>query len=183
MTLVLVGTAANYTTDDLEDLIYKDIGDKWTLTGDLTKAKVFGTTVKADMVNRPNFNQPHWIWVKHRRTSAARNNSTANDFKSATLGSKGNITYQSTFEISIFNRRLIKPALTFPELGQMAREVERIIWEYPTNQTLPEIHGVQFFDNWIQESINEATNLGEGFAGTYRLVITIDALYTKGFTP
>ena len=180
----IVGTGSplqDLSASDYEDLIYKDIGDKWSLTTpaynvDLTKAKIFATTTKADMVNRPQrFLGPIWIWVQHQRSTSARTDT------GSTLGKTGYIAHESTYRIHIFLKRLTAPALTFPELGQIAREIERILYQYPQSNP-PEITGLQHFDNFIEESVSEVTNMGEGFGGVYRKICQVDAYYWKAST-
>lgn len=179
-TFGLVGTSplSDFTTDDLEDLIYKDIGIKWTLTGDLSQSNVFGTTIQSEMVNRPNQYRPAWIWIQHRRTESSRTTEAHQGFLGGSLGKTGYIAYSSTFYVRIFFKRLTA-SLTFPQLGQMAREVERILYQYPQSNP-EEIPGVRHFDNWIMENINEATtDLGEALRGWYQIICTIDAFYQK----
>lgn len=178
-TFGLVGTNpfTDFTSDDLEDLIYKHIGDNWSLTtpSDLTKAVVFNTTTKADMINRPfPFKQNYWLWVQFDRETASRTD------RGSTLSRTGYILHYSRFLIKLYGRRLTKPSLTFPELGQMQREVARILWQYPLVEN--DIPGVQHFDNWEARNVDETNELGGSMGGTYRKTCAIDAIYWKAST-
>jgi hypothetical protein len=177
----LVGSApfADFGTTDLEDHIYRYIGDKWSLADppypDLTKVKIFRTAVKADMINEPFRHQhPYWIWVQHLRTTASR---TA---RGSSMGATGYTEQQSTFIIHLFAFRM-KPTLTFPELGLMAQEVQKILFQYPQGSQFP-IPGILHFDNWVMENAREVNNLGESFAGVYEITCGIDAFYHKAST-
>ena len=181
MSYVLVGTNQDFTVNDLEDLIYRDLGNRWSLTtptfnDDLTKVKLFTTTVQADMINEARPNRPVWIWVQHRRTSAARTTQTP---QGSFMGQKGYILHQSTFSIHCYLRRLTARALTFPELGQISREIEKLLFEYVHSPSIP---GIQYFDNWTMENRGEVTNEGDLGGRLYHLECGIDAIYWKGWT-
>jgi hypothetical protein len=177
----LVGTSpfADFGTTELEDHIYRYIGDKWSLADppypDLIKVKIFRTTTKADMINEPfRGMRPYWIWVQHFRTEAARTQ------RGSSMGATGYTRHESTFRIHLFAYRL-KPALLFPELGLMAQEVQKILFQYPQGSTFP-IPGVLHFDNWVMENSREVNNMGESFAGVYEIICSIDAYYDKAST-
>ena len=68
--------------------------------------------------------------------------------------------------------------LTFPDLGILSREVERILYIY-TQHTIPGIH---HFDHFRMLPIVEAAALGGAwyaFAGTYLVSCQITAHYHK----
>jgi hypothetical protein len=75
----------------------------------------------------------------------------------------------------------MKSALTFPELGLMAQEVQKILFQYPQGSQFP-IPGVRHFDNWVMENVREVNNMGDSFAGVYENITTIDCFYHKAST-
>jgi hypothetical protein len=177
----LVGTSpfADFGTTELEDHIYHYLGNNWSITDpphpELTKVKIFRTATQADMTNEPGRGMhPYWIWVQHLRTTASRTD------RGSSMGSTGYTAHTSTFIVHLFAYRL-KSSLTFPELGLMAQEVQRILFQYPQGSQFP-IPGVLHFDNWVMENVREVNNMGDAFAGVYEIICTIDAFYHKAST-
>ena len=175
----LVGTSpfTDFGTTDLEDHIFRYLGNNWSITSpaDINKVSIFRTATQADMINEPFRGlRPHWIWVQHFRTIANRTD------RGSSMGSTGYIQHQSTFVIHLFAFRM-KSALTFPELGLMAQEVEKILFQYPQGSQFP-IPGVRHFDNWAMENVREVNNMGDAFAGTYEIICMIDCFYHKSST-
>jgi hypothetical protein len=156
--------------DDPEDLIYRYLGGNWAITEPthINKQSLFLTTDPAQMLNRPNpGNQPMWLWVQHFDLDSARN-----QFNS-TVGRNGLIGHFHTFSIHIFTRRLSQ-GLTFPDLGIIARELERLIYQY-TNQ----INGIQQFNTFRMLPMVESSDMGEAFTGMYRVTCQTQAKYEK----
>lgn len=178
-TFGIIGTDpfTDLTNDDYEDLIYRYIGNNWAITTptELNKVSMFRTATQADMINEPFRGlRPYWIWVQHIRTVASRSRGAP---AASTLGRAGHIGHQSTFAIHLFAFRM-KSTLTFPELGQISREVARILWQYPVGSQFP-IPGILHFDNFNMENIREVDNMGDAFAGVYEIITTWDAFYHK----
>lgn len=155
---------------DPEDLIYKYIGTNWSLTTPthINKTGLFQTTDPAQMVNRPSpGNRPVWLWVRHFDLDSARSNINSS------LGSNGLIGHFHTFNIELFTQRLTQ-GLTFPDLGQIAREVERLLYQYRTG-----INGIQQFNTFRMMPMVESSDMGEAWAGMYRVTCQTQAKYEK----
>ena len=156
--------------EDPEDLVYRYLGENWTITtpSHLTKLGLFQTETAASMVNRPDpGNRPVWIWVQHFDLDSSRN------LFGSTVGTHGLIQHNHTFNIHLMTTRLTQ-GLTFPDLGIISREVERLIYQYKT-----EITGIEQFNSFRMLPIMEATDMGESFAGTYRVTCQALAQYHK----
>lgn len=158
---------------DPEDLIYKYIGANWSITSPvhLTKQAIFLTTLSADMQNRPNVNHPIWIWVQHFDLDSGR------ILTGGTMGTRGLVQHNHTFNIHIFTRRFVQ-GLLFPDLGLIMREVERLIYQYQEGQ----IQYIQQFVSFRILPITEASDWGDSWTGIYRATCTATAQYQKRST-
>ncbi len=150
----IVGTdpVVNFSNKDLEDRILRYIADNWVLVEDvpnqipvdLTKDNLFdlNATNKPLAVNEPfKFDQNYWIWVEARRERASRSD------EGSTLGLTGWIKHVGVFWIHLYARRFERQ-LSFPELGILQEEVERILFQYTITRQVNKIPGVIQFDNW-----------------------------------
>ena len=159
---------------DPEDLVYTYLGTNWTITepSHLTKLALFQTEDPTAMLNRPTpGNRPVWLWVSHFDLDSSR------DLPGSTIGRTGLIKHNHTFNINLMTTRLTQ-ALTFPDLGILSREVERLLYQYQYN-TIP---GINHFDHFRMLPIIEATALGGAFysyAGTYIVTCQVTASYHK----
>ena len=160
--------------EDPEDLIYRYLGANWSITtpAHLNKMGIFLTTVTNDMVNRPNpGNRPIWLWVSHWDLDSGRN------LFGSTIGTRGLIQHNHTFNIHLFSTRLMQ-GLIFPDLGIIAREIERLLYQYQEGQ----ITQIQHFSSFRMLPIMEASDMGESFAGMYRVTCQTTAQYQKHST-
>jgi hypothetical protein len=159
---------------DPEDLIYTYLGTNWTITtpSHLTKLALFQTEDPAAMLNRPSpGNRPVWLWLQHMDLDSSR------DLPGSSIGRTGMIKHNHTFNINLMTSRVTQ-GLTFPDLGILSREVERLLYTY-VQHTIPGIHD---FDHFRMLPIIEATALGGAwysFAGTYIVACQIIAHYHK----
>jgi hypothetical protein len=156
---------------DPEDLIYKYLGTNWSITSPthINKLSLFQTTTPADMINRPTAsNKPVWLWVQHFSLDSGR------DLFGSTIGTHGFIQHNHAFQIHLFTTRL-SMGLTFPDLGQLIREVERLIYQYQEGQ----ITQIQQFVHFRVFPVVESTDFGEAWAGTYRVTCEATAQYQK----
>lgn len=156
--------------EDPEDLIYKYLGTNWSITtpAHINKLSLFQTVTPADMANRPNPSRAMWIWVQHFDLDTSRN------LAGSTIGHHGFIQHNHTFQIHLFSTRLTQ-GLTFPDLGQLLREVERLIYQYQEGQ----ITQIQQFVSFRVFPVVEAVDWGESWAGTYRVTCNAMAQYQK----
>jgi|SRR5262245_57377751 len=152
---------SDYTDNDLEDLIFTHIKGQWSLTGDLAMAVISDE-------NRPYpFNQAYWLWVQSSILMANKINIGLTNVDWA---------FTHTIKFHIYSRRL-EPSIIFPELGQMVREVHRILALYQPQQIL----GIESFDRWsVGEAAEIITATGETFQKTFEVIPQIDAFYSKG---
>ena len=162
---------------DLEDTIYKYVGDNWSITtpSHLTKAALFLTTDPAQMENRPDpGNKPVWIWVKHFGLDTGR------ELVGSTIGQLGHIPHYHTFYIHLMTTRLTYGMLS-PDMGIMSRELERIFYLYDPF-TIP---GIDHFDHFAQDEMVEAVAVPgfEAYAGMYLARCRITAHYYKQRLP
>jgi hypothetical protein len=157
---------------DPEDLIYKYLGTNWSITSPthITKQELFRTTDPAQMLNRPNpGDKSQWLWVRHFQLDSGR------DIFGSTMGTKGIIQHNHLFDIHLLSTRLIW-GLQFPDLGQMSREIERLIYQYQQGQ----IEGIQQFTSFrIFPTVEASVDWGESWAGTYRATCQVLAQYQK----
>jgi hypothetical protein len=157
--------------EDPEDLVYKYLGNNWAVTtpAHINKLSLFQTVTAASMVNRPDpGNRPVWIWVQHFDLDSARN------LFGSTVGTHGLVQHNHTFNIHLLTTRLTQ-GLTFPDLGILSREVERLLYQYTAYQ----IPGIEQFISFRMLPIMEATDMGESFSGTYRVTCQSTAQYHK----
>jgi hypothetical protein len=170
----VVDTSPFQDIADYEDLIYKYLGTNWSITSPthLNKLTLFQTTDPAQMINRPDpGNKQSWLWVGSGRLD------TGYELPGALLGKHGHIPHFHTFIFNIMTTRLVY-GLTFPDLGIIGREIERLIYQYDKN-TIP---GIDHFDRFTGESPIEATLLGPQFlayAGTFIQQYSATAHYWK----
>ena len=137
---------------DPEDLIYKYLGTNWTITtpSHLTKLALFQTEDPAQMLNRPSpGNRPVWLWCQHFGPRFQ------SGLPGSSIGRTGMIKHNHTFNINLMTTRLTQ-GLTFPDLGILSREVERLMYTYQQY----EIPGIHQFDHFRMLPIVEATALG-----------------------
>lgn len=159
---------------DPEDLIYRYLGANWSITtpSHLTKLALFQIEDPAQMINRPApGNRPIWLWVQHFDLDSSR------DLPGSSIGRTGMIKHNHTFNINLMSTRLTQ-GLTFPDLGILSREVERLVYQYQHN----EIQGINHFDHFRMLPIVEAAALGGiwySFPGTYLVACQITASYHK----
>jgi hypothetical protein len=159
---------------DPEDLVYKYIGANWTITtpSHINKLALFQTEDSAEMINRPSpGNRPVWLWVQHFDLDSARS------LPGSSVGRTGMIKHNHTFNINLMSTRLTQ-GLTFPDLGILSREIERILYTYEQYT----IQGIQQFDHFRMLPIVEAAALGGvwySFPGTYLVACQITAAYHK----
>ena len=138
--------------EDPEDLIYKYLGANWSITSPshLTKLALFQIEDPAQMINRPApGNRPIWLWVAHFDLDSSR------DLPGSSIGRTGMIKHNHTFNINLMSTRLTQ-GLTFPDLGILSREVERLVYQYQHN----EIQGINHFDHFRMLPIVEAVRPG-----------------------
>jgi hypothetical protein len=157
---------------DPEDLVYKYLGTNWSITSPthITKQELFRTTDPAQMINRPDpGDKSQWLWVRHFQMQSGR------DLFGSTIGTHGMIRHNHLFDIHLLSNRLVW-GLTFPDLGQISREVERLIYQCQEGQ----IEGIQQFNSFTLLPVVEASvDWGEGWAGTYRATCQVLAIYHK----
>ena len=122
------------------------------------------------MINRPDpGDKSQWLWVRHFQMQSGR------DLFGSTIGTHGMIRHDHLFDIHLLSNRLIW-GLTFPDLGQISREVERLIYQCQEGQ----IEGIQQFNSLTLLPVIEASvDWGEGWAGTYRATCQVLAQYHK----
>ena len=157
--------------EDPEDLVYKYLGANWSITTPthLNKLSLFQTETTASMVNRPEpGNRPIWIWVQHYDLNSERS------LFGSTIGKHGLVQHNHTFNIHLLSRRLTQ-GLTFPDLGIISRELERLLYQYTAFQII----GIDQFISFRMLPIMEATDMGEAYTGTYRVTCQSTAQYHK----
>ena len=159
---------------DPEDLIYNYIGANWSITTPthINKLALFQTEDPVEMINRPQpGNRPIWLWLQHFDLDSSR------DLPGSSIGRTGLIKHNHTFNINLMTTRLTQ-GLTFPDLGILSREVERLLYTYQHN----EIPGINHFDHFRMLPIVEAAALGGiwySFPGAYIVACQITAAYHK----
>lgn len=171
----LVGTSpfADFS-EDLEDLIYRYIGTNWSITtpSHLTKQELFQTTNPAQMINRPDpGNKPVWLWVSQFELETGR------ELLGSTIGKHGQIPHLHTFNLNLMSMRL-RQGLTFPDMGLLSRELERLMYSYNNG----DITGIDHFDHFQMLQMVEASTLGPGwesYSGTFIATCRITAHYWK----
>lgn len=171
----VVGTSPFQDYDvDLEDLVYKYIGTNWSITtpSHLNKETIFMTTDPAQMKNRPDpGNKQTWLWV------AQFDLDTGRELPGSTIGKHGHIPHFHTLNLNLMSMRLSQ-GLLFPDMGIMARELERLMYQYNKGDIL----GIDHFDHFKMLQMVEASTLGPGwesYAGTFIATCRITAHYWK----
>ena len=173
VTFGLAGSSplADFSVDP-EDLIYKYLGTNWSITSPthITKQELFRTIDPAQMINRPDpGDKSTWLWVRHFQNQSGR------DLFGSTIGTHGIIRHNHLFDIHLLSTRLVW-GLQFPDLGQMSREIERLIYQYQEGQ----MEGIQQFNSFtLLPTVEASVDWGEGWAGTYRATCQVLAQYHK----
>src|SRR5262245_2238212 len=174
LTWGVVDTSPFADPGDYEDLIYQYMGDNWSITSPshLDKVTLFQTTNPSQMINRPDpGNKQTWFWVSSGTLETGR------ELPGSLIGKHGHIPHFHTFIFNIMTTRLVY-GLTFPDLGIITREIERLVYQYDKNM----ITGIDHFDRFMSSAPLEATLVGPQFvayAGTYIQQCSAIAHYFK----